>query len=400
MVRVALKLMAAGVAAVFSTAVAAQAPLSVKIGVLNDQSGIYADFGGKWSVEAARMAIEDMKRELGDIKVELVSADHQNKADIGASIARQWYDVDGVDMITELTTSSVALAVQAIAKEKKKLDMVVGAATARLTGDSCSPYGFHWAFDTRALAVGTGGQLVKEGGDSWFFLTADYAFGHQLEKDTADIVKQSGGKVLGVVRHPLNTVDFSSFLLQAQGSQAKVVGLANAGLDTTNAVKSAAEFGIVAGGQRLAALLLTLAEVHGLGLDAAQGSVLTEAFYWDRDDRSRAFSKRFFDRTGRMPNMIQAGTYSTVMTYLKAVKAAGTKDADAVAQKIRETPVNDDFAVGKVLANGRFIHDMYLFQVKSPAESKGSWDYYKLLGAIPGDKAYFTVAESGCKLGD
>jgi branched-chain amino acid transport system substrate-binding protein len=303
-------------------------------------------------------------------------------------------------MITELTTSSVALAVQAIAKEKKKLDMVVGAATARLTGDSCSPYGFHWAFDTRALAVGTGGQLVKEGGDSWFFLTADYAFGHQLEKDTADIVKQSGGKVLGVVRHPLNTVDFSSFLLQAQGSQAKVVGLANAGLDTTNAVKSAAEFGIVAGGQRLAALLLTLAEVHGLGLDAAQGSVLTEAFYWDRDDRSRAFSKRFFDRTGRMPNMIQAGTYSTVMTYLKAVKAAGTKDADAVAQKIRETPVNDDFAVGKVLANGRFIHDMYLFQVKSPAESKGSWDYYKLLGTIPGDKAYFTVAESGCKLGD
>ena len=400
MVRVALKLMAAGVAAVFSTAVAAQAPLSVKIGVLNDQSGVYADFGGKWSVEAARMAIEDMKRELGDIKVELVSADHQNKADIGASIARQWYDVDGVDMITELTTSSVALAVQAIAKEKKKLDMVVGAATARLTGDSCSPYGFHWAFDTRALAVGTGGQLVKEGGDSWFFLTADYAFGHQLEKDTADIVKQSGGKVLGVVRHPLNTVDFSSFLLQAQGSQAKVVGLANAGLDTTNAVKSAAEFGIVAGGQRLAALLLTLAEVHGLGLEAAQGSVLTEAFYWDRDDRSRAFSKRFFDRTGRMPNMIQAGTYSTVMTYLKAVKAAGTKDADAVAQKIRETPVNDDFAVGKVLANGRFVHDMYLFQVKSPAESKGSWDYYKLLGAIPGDKAYFTVAESGCKLGD
>lgn len=398
MVYTAIKLLAAGVAAVFSTAVAAQAPLAVKIGVLNDQSGTYADFGGKGSVEAARMAIEDMKSELGDIKVDLVSADHQNKADIGASIARQWYDVEGVDMITELTTSSVALAVQGIAKEKKKIDMVVGAATARLTGDSCSPYGFHWAFDTRALAVGTGGQLVKEGGDTWFFLTADYAFGHQLEKDTADIVTQSGGKVLGVVRHPLNTVDFSSFLLQAQSSRAKIVGLANAGLDTTNAVKSAAEFGIVAGGQRLAALLLTLAEVHGLGLEAAQGSVLTEAFYWDRDDRSRAFAKRFFDRTGRMPNMIQAGTYSTVKAYLKAVKAAGTKDADVVASKIRETPVNDDFAVGKVLTNGRFVHDMYLFQVKSPAESKGPWDYYKLLGTIPGEKAYFSVAESGCKL--
>jgi branched-chain amino acid transport system substrate-binding protein len=276
--------------------------------------------------------------------------------------------------------------------------MVVGAATARLTGDSCSPYGFHWAFDTRALAVGTGGQLVKEGGGTWYFLTADYAFGHQLEKDTADIVKLSGGKVLGAVRHPLNTVDFSSFFLQAQASGAKVVGLANAGLDTTNAIKSANEFGIVAGGQQLAALLLTLAEVHGLGLNSAQGSVLTEAFYWDRDDRSRAFAKRFFDRTGRMPNMIQAGTYSTVKTYLKAVKAAGTKDADAVARKIRETPVNDDFAVGKVLENGRFVHDMYLFQVKSPAESKAPWDYYKQLGTIPGDTAFFTVAESGCKL--
>ncbi len=398
MLSVSLKLTVAGVAVAISTAAAAQSPLGLKIGVLNDQSGTYSDFGGKWSVEAARMAIEDMKDELGGIKVELVSADHQNKADIGAAIARQWYDVDGVDMITELTTSSVALAVQAIAKEKKKIDMVVGAATARLTGDSCSPYGFHWAFDTRALAVGTGGQLVKEGGGTWYFLTADYAFGHQLEKDTADIVKLSGGKVLGAVRHPLNTVDFSSFFLQAQASGAKVVGLANAGLDTTNAIKSANEFGIVAGGQQLAALLLTLAEVHGLGLNSAQGSVLTEAFYWDRDDRSRAFAKRFFDRTGRMPNMIQAGTYSTVKTYLKAVKAAGTKDADAVARKIRETPVNDDFAVGKVLENGRFVHDMYLFQVKSPAESKAPWDYYKQLGTIPGDTAFFTVAESGCKL--
>ncbi len=398
MARFTSKLIAAGAVAVFSTAAAAQAPTSIKIGVLNDQSGVYADFGGKWSVEAAKMAAEDLAPELGGIKVEIVSADHQNKPDIASNVARQWYDVDGVDMITELTTSSVALAVQDIAKQKKKINMVVGAATARLTGDSCSPYGFHWAYDTRSLAVGTGEEVVKEGGDSWFFLTADYAFGHQLEKDTSDVVKQAGGKVVGAVRHPLNTADFSSFLLQAQASGAKIVGLANAGLDTTNAIKQAAEFGIVARGQRLAGMLVTLAEIHGLGLDAAQGLVLTEGFYWDKDERSRAFAKRYAARTGRPPNMIHAGTYSTVITYLKAVKAAGTKDADAVARKIRETPVDDEFATGKVLENGRFVHDMYLFQVKSPAESKAPWDYYKLLGTIPGEKAFFTLAESGCKL--
>ncbi|MTW16272.1 ABC transporter substrate-binding protein [Rhodoplanes serenus] len=383
--------------ALLSTAAFAQAPTSVKIGVLNDQSGVYADFGGKWSLEAARLAVEEMKPQLGDMKVEIVSADHQNKPDIASTIARQWFDVDGVDMITELTTSSVALAVQDIARDKKKINMVVGAATARLTGDACSPTGFHWAFDTRALAVGTGAEVVKDGGDTWFFLTADYAFGHQLEKDTTEIVVQSGGKVLGSVRHPLNTADFSSFLLQAQASRAKIVGLANAGLDTNNAIKQAAEFGLVQSGQRLAGMLVTLAEVHGLGLKAAQGLVLTEGFYWDRDDRSRAFAKRFFDRTGRMPNMIHAGTYSTVMTYLKAVKAAGSKDAETVAKTIRATPVDDDFAKGKVLANGRFVHDMYLFQVKAPAESKAPWDYYKLLRTIPGDKAFFTVEESGCK---
>lgn len=398
MLRLPPLLVAAGLAALLSTAAAAQTPTKVKIGVLNDQSGVYADFGGKWSAEAARMAIEDMKPQLGGLEVELVSADHQNKPDVASSTARQWFDVDGVDMITELTTSSVALAVQEIARDKKKINFVVGAATARLTGDACSPTGFHWAYDTRALAVGTGAEVVRDGGDSWYFITADYAFGHQLEKDTADVVKASGGKVLGAVRHPLNTADFSSFLLQAQASKAKIVGLANAGLDTNNAIKQAAEFGIVQGGQRLAGMLVTLAEVHGLGLKAAQGLVLTEGFYWDNNDRSRAFAKRFFDRTGRMPNMVHAGTYSTVLTYLKAVKAAGTKDADAVARKIRETPVDDDFASGKVLANGRFVHDMYLFQVKSPAESKAPWDYYKLLRTIPGDKAFFTVAESGCKL--
>jgi branched-chain amino acid transport system substrate-binding protein len=262
-----------------------------------------------------------------------------------------------------------------------------------------TPYGFHWAYDTRALAVGTGGALVKAGGDTWFFLTADYAFGYALEKDTGDIVKENGGKVLGSVRVPLNSSDFSSFLLQAQSSKAKVIGLANAGLDTTNSIKQAAEFGIVKGGQKLAALLMTLAEVHGLGLEAAQGLVLTEGFYWDQNDRTRAFSERFFKRTGRMPSMIHAGTYSATLQYLKAVKAAGTKDSDAVAKKLKELPVNDAFTDnGKVLENGRMVHDLYLFEVKKPSESKKPWDYYKQLAVVPGDKAFFTAKESGCPL--
>ncbi|HEY0327504.1 MAG TPA: ABC transporter substrate-binding protein [Rhodopseudomonas sp.] len=370
----------------------------VKIGILNDQSGVYADYGGKWSLEAAKMAVEDFGGEVLGHKIELVSADHQNKPDLGASIARKWYDVDGVDMITELTTSSVALAVQDLSKEKKKIDIVVGAATSRITGDACQPYGFHWAFDTHALAVGTGGALVEAGGNTWFFLTADYAFGYALEKDTSEIVTAKGGKVLGAVRHPLNSSDFSSFLLQAQSSKAKVIGLANAGLDTANSIKQAAEFGLVAGGQKLAGLLMTLSEVNGLGLQAAQGLVLTEAYYWDRDDASRGFAEKFFKRTGRMPNMIQAGTYSATLSYLKAVKAAGSKDTEAVAAKLKEFPVDDAFAKGKVLANGRFVHDLYLFEVKKPAESKKPWDYYKLLATVPGDKAFPTAAESGCPL--
>jgi branched-chain amino acid transport system substrate-binding protein len=379
--------------------VPAAAADGVKIGILNDQSGVYADYGGKWSVEAARMAVEDFGGSVLGQKVEIVSADHQNKPDIASNIARQWYDVDGVDMITELTTSSVALAVHELSKQKKKIDIVVGAATSRLTGDACQPYGFHWAYDTRALAVGTGGALTKAGGDTWFFLTADYAFGYQLEEDTTKLVKEMGGKVVGSVRHPLNNADFSSFLLQAQASQAKVVGLANAGLDTTNSVKQAAEFGVTAGGQKLAGLLMTLAEVHGLGLKAAQGLVLTEGFYWDRDDESRAFADRFFKRTQRMPNMIQAGTYSATLQYLKAVQAVGSKDSDKVAAKLKEMPVDDVFGRGgKVLPNGRMVHDMYLFEVKKPEDSKKPWDYYKLLSTIPGDKAFFTVAESGCKL--
>ncbi|MGC2085250.1 MAG: ABC transporter substrate-binding protein [Bradyrhizobium sp.] len=386
------------VVAVGALVMAAPASAQVKIGILNDQSGVYADYGGKYSVEAAKMAIEDFGGEALGQKVELVTADHQNKPDLAVSIARRWYDTENVDMITELTTSSVALAVQQLSAEKKKIDIVVGAASSRITGDACTPYGFHWAFDTHALAVGTGGALVKAGGDSWFFLTADYAFGYSLEKDTSDIVTANGGKVVGSVRIPLNSSDFSSFLLQAQSSKAKIIGLANAGLDTTNSIKQAAEFGIVKGGQKLAGLLMTLAEVNGLGLEAAQGLVLTEGFYWDHDDKARAFSERFFKRTGRMPSMIHAGTYSATLSYLKAVKAAGTKDSDAVAKKLKELPVDDAFAKGKVLENGRMVHDMYLFEVKSPAESKKPWDYYKLLATVPGDKAFFTAKESGCPL--
>jgi branched-chain amino acid transport system substrate-binding protein len=370
----------------------------VKIGILNDQSGVYADYGGKYSLEAARMAIEDFGGEVLGQKIELVTADHQNKPDLAVAIARRWYDADNVDMITELTTSSVALAVQELSKEKQKIDIVVGAASSAITGASCAPMGFHWAFDTHALAVGTGGALVKAGGDSWFFLTADYAFGYALEKDTGDIVKEKGGKVVGAVRVPLNSSDFSSFLLQAQSSKAKIVGLANAGQDTINSIKQAAEFGIVKSGQKLAGLLVTLAEVNGLGLEAAQGLVLTEGFYWDRDDKSRAFGERFFKRTGRMPSMIHAGTYSATLSYLKAVKAAGTKDSAAVAKKLKELPVDDAFAQGKVQENGRMVHDMYLFEVKKPSESKKPWDYYKQLAVVPGDKAFPSAKDSGCPL--
>ena len=381
---------------VFAAPASAQ---GVKIGILNDQSGVYADYGGKWSFEAAKMAIEDFGGEVLGQKIEIVSADHQNKPDLASAIARRWYDVENVDMITELTTSSVALAIHELSKEKKKIDIVVGAATSRLTGDACQPYGFHWAYDTHALAFGTGGSLVEAGGDSWFFMTADYAFGYALEKDTSDFVKAKGGKVVGSVRIPLNTADFSSFLLQAQSSKAKIIGLANAGLDTTNSIKQAAEFGIVKSGQKLAGLLLTLAEVHGLGLDAAQGLVLTEGYYWDRDARSRNLAERFFKRTGRMPNMIQAGTYSATLSYLKAVKAAGTKDAEAVAKKLKELRVDDDFAQGgKVMENGRMVHDLYLFEVKKPSESKKPWDYYKQLAVVPGDKAFPAAKDSGCPL--
>jgi len=371
----------------------------VKIGILNDQSGVYADFGGKWSYEAAKMAAEDFGGTVQGAPIEIVTADHQNKPDIASNVARQWYDREQVDSIMELTTSSVALAVQGISREKKKINLVTGAATAELTGKQCSPYGFHWAYDTHALAVGTGGALVSQGGDSWYFLTADYAFGYSLEEQTSAFVKAKGGEIKGSVRHPLATNDYSSFLLQAQSSGAEVIGLANAGLDTANAIKQAAEFGIVASGQRLAALLFTLSEVHGLGLEAAQGLTLTESFYWDRDDQSREFGKRFFERTGRMPNMVHAGTYSGVLQYLKAIDKAGTDETEAVAKAMHEMPVEDLFARNaKVGANGRLISDVYLMEVKKPDESQEPWDYYKVLATVPGDEAYIDPAESGCDL--
>ncbi|TWB52705.1 ABC transporter substrate-binding protein [Nitrospirillum viridazoti] len=370
----------------------------VRIGILNDQSGTYADFGGRGSVVAAQMAIDDFGGSVLGRKIVLLSADHQNKPDTGVAIARQWFDADAVDMIGELTTSSVALAVQDLAKAKGKIDIVVGAATSKLTNEACSPTGFHWAYDTYALARGTGGALVESGGKSWFFITADYAFGHQLEKDTTDFVTAKGGTVVGAVNAPFQNSDFSSFLLQAQASKAQVIGLANAGTDTTNAIKQAAEFGITKGGQKLAGLLFTLSDVHALGLKTAQGLVLTEAFYWDRDDASRQWAERYFQKMKRMPNMIQAGTYSSVLHYLKAVKAAGTTDAKAVAAKMRELPVDDMFAKGTVREDGTMVHDMYLFEVKKPEESKKPWDYYKLLRTIPGEEAYQAQDKGACPL--
>jgi branched-chain amino acid transport system substrate-binding protein len=394
-----VQLASAAVAACSVLAGVSASAQGVKIGVLNDQSGTFADFDGKGSVEAAKMAIEDFGGSVLGQKIELVSADHQNKVDVATAIARRWYDVEGVDVITDLTLSSIALAVQQIAAEKKKIDIVVASSTPALTGPACAPYGFHWAYDSHALAVSTGGALVKSGADTWFFITVDYTAGHAGEKDVSDVVTASGGKVLGHVLFPLNTPDFSSYLLQAQSSKAKIVVLVNGGQDVINSIKQAAEFGIVAGGQRLATTLLTVAEVHGLGLQAAQGLVLTESYYWGLNDRTREFGERFFKRTGRMPNMVQAGMYSATLQYLKAVKAAGTKDADAVAKKLKELPVDDAFtAHGRVQANGRMVSDVYLFEVKKPSESKGDWDYYKLLATVPGDKAYPTAANSGCPL--
>jgi len=379
---------------------AAQAQTSVKIGVMNDRSGLYADLSGEGSVIAARMAVEDFKAAEKGIKVEIVSADHQNKPDVGSTIARQWYDQDGVDAILDVPTSSVALAVNQITKEKNKIHINSGAASSDLTGKACSPNTIHWTYDTYALAQGTGGAMVKAGGDSWFFMTADYAFGHALERDTSAIVVKNGGKVVGAVRTPFPGTDFSSFLLQAQASKAKVIGLANAGGDTINSIKQAGEFGIVAGGQKLAGLLVFITDVHALGLQTAQGLVLTEAFYWDTNDQTRAWSERFAKANGgKKPSMVQAGVYSGLLHYLKAVEATKGKDPTAVMAKMKEMPTDDPlFGKGSVRADGRKMHDMYLFEVKKPSESKAPWDYYKQVAVLKADDAFKPLAESECPL--
>jgi branched-chain amino acid transport system substrate-binding protein len=374
----------------------------VKIGVLNDQSGLYADLAGQGSVNAARMAVEDFGGTVAGKKIEVIFADHQNKPDVASSIANQWIDQDKVDVIMDVPTSSVALAVQEITKNKNRVHLNSGAASSDLTGKACSPTGIHYTYDTYALANGTGTTTVKEGGDSWYFITADYAFGHALEKDTGDAVKAAGGKVVGAVRTPFpGTTDFSSFLLQAQGSGAKVVGLANAGGDTINSIKQAGEFGLVAGGQKLAGLLVFLSDVHSLGLKTAQGLTITTGFYWDLNDETRAFAKKYAARNGdKMPTMVQAGIYSGTMHYLKAIEAAKTDEAKAVVAKMKELPVNDFFAKnGKIREDGRHVHTMYLVQVKKPEESKGPYDYYKVLREIPGDQAFRPMeAKFGCSL--
>jgi len=372
---------------------------TVKIGVMNDMSGLYADISGQGSVEAARMAIADFGGTVNGKKIELVSADHQNKPDVGGAIARQWYDNDKVDAIVDVPTSSVALAVQDVARERKKVFLISGAASSDLTGKACSATGIHWTYDTVALANGTGSAVVKAGGDSWFFITADYAFGHALERDTSAVVTANGGKVLGAVRVPLNTPDFSSYLLQAQASKAKIVGLANAGGDTINSIKQAAEFGLVEGGQKLAGLLVFITDINSLGLKTANGLQLTSAFYWDQNDETRAWSKRFMEKVNHAPTMVQAGVYGAVMHYLNAIKAIGSDDGLTVVKKMKETPINDFMTKnGKILDNGRVIRDMYLFEVKKPADSKAPWDYFKQIATIPGEQAFKRPGGNECPL--
>lgn len=376
---------------------------AVKIGALSDQSGLYADLGGPGSTLAAQMAVEDSGLAGKGWKIDIISGDHQNKPDIGTAIARQWFDVDKVDIIVDVPNSGVALAVNNVVKEKNGVYINSGAATSDLTNAQCSPNTVHWTYDTYMLAHTTGQALVKAGGDTWFFLTADYAFGAALERDTTAVITANGGKVVGGVKHPLNTPDFSSFLLQAQASKAKIIGLANAGGDTTNTIKQAAEFGIVKGGQKLAALLLFLTDVKAIGLETAQGLNFTETFYWDMNDQTRAFSKRFSAKmkNGAMPTMVQAGVYAGVRHYLKALDALGGNPHDGVkvVEKMKSMPTEDDlFGKGEIQPNGRTIHNAYLFEVKKPSESKGPWDFYKLVGTVAGDQAFTPLSESKCAL--
>jgi len=374
---------------------------TIKIGVMNDMSGTYADLSGQGSVIAARMAVEDFGAATRGMKVEIVGADHQNKPDVGSNIARTWIDTDKVDVIVDVPTSSVALAVNEIVRNKNKVFLVTSAATSDLTGEKCTPNTIHWTYDTWALANGTGQAIVKTGGDTWFFLTANYAFGFALERDTAAVVVKNGGKVLGHVRHPFPATDFSSFLLQAQASKAKIIGLANAGADTINSIKQASEFGIVRGGQNLAALLAFITDVHALGLQTSQGLIMTEAWYWDLNDANREFAKKFAPQyKGIHPTMVHAGVYSAVTHYLKAVEALKSDaDGKAVVAKMKELPTDDKlFGKGTVRADGRKIHPMYVVEVKKPAESKGPWDYFKVRATIPADQAFRPLSEGGCPL--
>jgi branched-chain amino acid transport system substrate-binding protein len=370
----------------------------VKIGLILDMASLYADITGEGSVTAARLAIEDFGGKVHGVPIELVYADHGNKADVAGAKAREWFDTQQVDMIGDVAASATALAALQVAKQKNRIIMFSGPATNRLTNEDCTPISVHYAYDTYSLAAGTGRGVIKTGGDTWFFITADYAFGHSLEKDVSDVVRASGGKILGSVRHPLNAQDFSSFLLQAQASKAKIIGLANAGGDTINAIKAANEFGITKT-QNLAGLLVFINDVHSLTLNTTQGMLLTEAYYWDLNDETRKWARRFFDKMKKMPNMVQAGVYSSITHYLKAVQATGTDDTAMVMAKMKATPVNDFFAKnGKIREDGRMVKEMYLFEVKKPAESKYPWDYYKLKATIPADEAFLPLAKSSCPL--
>ena len=370
----------------------------VVIGVMNDMSGLYADIGGPGSVEAAKMAVADFGGKVLGKPVEIVFADHQNKPDVGANKAREWYDTQGVDMVVDVPTSSVAIAVAKIASEKKRVFISTGAVSTQLTNEACNPYTVHYAYDTYALANGTGKAIVKTGGKTWFFITADYAFGHSLETDTANVVKANGGTVVGQVRHPLNASDFSSFMLQAQASKAQIIGLANAGGDTINSVKAANEFGLTKN-QSLAGLLLFITDIHSLGLKTAQGLMLTDAWYWDTNEETRKFSRRFFEKMKRMPTFDQAAVYSAVTTYLKGVKATGTDDADKVMAELKKAKINDMFVKnGYIRQDGRMIKEMYLMQVKKPEESKYPWDYYTLKATIPAEEAFQPLSKSTCPM--
>jgi branched-chain amino acid transport system substrate-binding protein len=380
-------------------ALAQQSDQPLKIGVMTDFGSVYSDIGGAGNVEGAKMAIEEFGGTMFGKPIELVTADPQMKADIAANIARKWYEAENVDMIIDLPTSATALAAMEMSKRFEKIMIITDAASSDITGKSCSPYTAHWTYDTYSNAHTVGSALVKQGGDSWFFITADYLFGHSIERDVSEVVKAAGGKVLGSARHPLNTSDFSSFLLQAQASKAKIIGLANGGGDTINAIKQASEFGIVAGGQKLAGIVMFISDIHSLGLKMAQGLVITEAYYWDQNERTRAFGKKFFERMKRMPTMNQAATYSATLHYLKAVKAAGTRDTKAVLTKMRETPVRDAFTDnGYLREDGRMVHSMLLLEVKKPEESKYPWDYYKILAEVPGDQVFRPMKDGGCPL--